>query len=111
ETGAADHGERARRAEMWRIAWKAAVELIRNVAMLAENGAEGLNGAVRKEQLGLHCANCGIGKRSNERTQPSGPYAGVIVQEYHYAATGRDKAQIAAEGEVEVLPVADQPCI
>src|SRR6185369_3393239 len=32
ETGAADHGERARRAEMWRIAWKAAVELIRNVA-------------------------------------------------------------------------------
>ena len=109
KAGAADHRQRARLAKVRRIARKAAVEFVGDVAPLADDGAEGLDGAVRKQQLGLDCADRGVVERRRQRAQPPGLNARVIVEEHHDAARADREAEIAAEREIQVLPVAHQP--
>src|SRR5262245_49480115 len=60
EASTADHGERARLAEVRRIGGKVTIELVWNGAPLADDSAEGLDSAIRKDQLGLYCADCSV---------------------------------------------------
>jgi hypothetical protein len=72
-------------------------------AGVAEDGAGGLHGVVGEQQQRLYAAHRRILQVRQHRLQPAAANHGVVVQEHHRASRRLGEADVAADGEVEVV--------
>ncbi len=76
-----------------------------------EDNTDALNAAIGVEQFGLHDGDVGTAQRFDQRWEPVRRNGGVVVKEDDDGALAGGKAQVAAQCEVEVFGVTQQPQI